>query len=197
MDLTSISNIIVSGISGGVGAAMINLIKEYTFNRKKREVEVLTNKLEKLYASLYFWIGRNKSYLEHYKRIHKAYDEEFNKNFSDDDLTQKRLTRDIETTIEIGNDYIHLIEQSYDNIINIIKDNYSYADLEDIPIFQRFMLDCERLKIERNENKILKTPGRIYNNLEKSVGEMTFLRPEMIECVENKYIKYKNKLEKL
>ena len=159
----------------------------------------MKNQIEKFYGQLYFWVGQNEVCFSYYNEIHKAYKEEYcDVKWSDDDLTRERLKEETTLTLDIGNKYIKQVEMNNDTIVNLIKNNYAYIDIDDIEIFQQFILDYLRMKVENNEDgRGIKTPFRIYSNLEKTVGNISYMRPELIKRVKDKFEIKRKQLDKM
>lgn len=199
MSTEEIIRLIFSFLGGGLVVALGNWLYSYKIDIKRNKIESLRTQVEKLYGPLYFWVGQNEVCFDYCRKVNKAYNEEYCvPEFSKDELTQSRLGEETKLTIEIENEYIMRVNDNNDIIVNLIRENYAYIDLEDIEIFERFMLDYLRTKIEINEGKGgLKTPHRIYSNLEKSVGEISFMKPEFINRVKDRFNIKKAELKRL
>lgn len=75
----------------------------------------------------------------------------------------------------------------------MLRNNYSYIDIDDVEIFRQLVVGYTRLKIELDESGRLNTPLKIYEHL----GNISFMRPEFIKRVKEKFDSKKRELELL
>jgi hypothetical protein len=113
--------------------------------------------------------------------------------WSKDDLTQERLTEATSKTLDIANTYIRIVTQNNERILDVLRNNYSYIDPDDVEVFRQLVIDYTRLKTEVDESGRLNTPLEIYEH----IGEISFMRPEFITRVKEKFNSKKKELESL
>lgn len=119
------------------------------------------------------------------RKFHGAYNAEYvNQQWSQDEHTQKQLREDADKVIDLANKYIGVIINNNDKVIDIISNNSSYIDRDDIEIFNQFIVDYTRKKIEIDEEGKMVTPFMIYKRLD---SEISFMRPQFISRVKQKY----------
>ncbi len=197
--MNEIIKILMGGISGGVIVAVYNSIITHNAEKARKEINALQNQIDKLYGPLYFWVSQNDICFKHNRAIMKAYDQVFSgQKWSDNELTQKKLQESCTATIDIGNEYVHQAEKNNEIIVKLLRENYSQIDLDDIDLFQEFILNYLRLKIEFTEEESrLKTPHRILEVLDNTVGTISYMKPEFIERVKQKFSNKRARLLRL
>jgi len=194
MNNESIVRLIFSFLGGGVVAAILNWIRTNRAEKREGKIGFLDSQIRKLYGPLYYFVSQSEKLFELNKRIMNAYNKEFiGKKFSEDPGTQETVGKRIKETIGIANSYIDEVEKNNEKIKEILDNNYSYIDREDIDVFIKFYEHHIRLQKERDEEKRVKTPFPIY----QEVGDISFLRPEFINRVKEKFLKKKAELDKL
>ena len=187
-------NLIYSFLGGGVVVAIFDWIRINKAERVSRRLAELSNQIQKLYGPLYFFVSQNERCFELNKSIMDAYRKEYVEvKYSDDPLTQERLNHKTSITLDLANAYVRLVTKNNERIIKILSDNYSYIDPDDADVFQQFVIDCNRLEIERDESAKLKTPHEIYDH----VGEISFMRPNFLQCVKSKFTAKKKEIDTL
>jgi hypothetical protein len=187
-------NLIFSFLGGGVVVAIFDWIRINRAERVSRRLSTLNNQLRYLYGPLYFFTSQNEKCFELNDSILRAYRKEYiEKEYSNDAHTQENLRKETMLTLDIANAYVSLATQNNEKIIEILQDNYSYIDPEDVDIFQQIVVDYNRLKTERYESGKLKTPLEIYEH----IGEIFFMRPDFIRRVKSKFTVKKNEIESL
>jgi len=187
-------NLIFSFLGGGVVVAIFDWIRINKAEKISRRVDILNNQIRHLYGPLYFFTSQNEKCFALNDSILKAYRKEYvDVKFSDNPHTQENLRQRTTVTLDIANAYVNLSTQNNEKIIEILRDNYSFIDPEDVDLFQQFVIDYTRLKTELDDSGKLKTPLEIYER----VGEISFMRPDFIERVKAKFNSKKKEMEKL
>jgi len=185
-------NLIVSFLGGGVVVAILDGIRINKAEKRSRRLATLSEQLQNLYGPLYFFTSQNQRLFDLNDSILKAYQKEYvEEKWSKDEQTQKNLKENTTTTLDLANAYVALATENNDKIIEILKNNYSFIDTDDVDVFQQFVVDYTRLKTERDEKGRLITPDAIY----WYIGNISFMRPEFIKKVRTKFnsIKYEIK----
>ena len=187
-------NLIFSFLGGGVVVAIFDWIRINKAEKISRRLDFLNNQIRHLYGPLYFFTSQNEKCFELNDSILKAYRKEYvQEKFSKDPYTQENLKKEVMITLDVANAYVSLATQNNEKIIEILRDNYSFIDPEDVDTFQQFVVDYNRLKTERDESGKLKTPLEIYMH----VGEISFMRPDFIQRVKTKFNSKKTEIENL
>jgi len=187
-------NLIFSFLGGGVVVAIFDWIRINKAEKISRRLDFLNNQIRHLYGPLYFFTSQNEKCFELNDSILKAYRKEYvEEKFSKDPYTQENLKKEVMITLDVANAYVSLATQNNEKIIEILRDNYSFIDPEDVDTFQQFVVDYNRLKTERDESGKLKTPLEIYMH----VGEISFMRPDFIQRVKTKFNSKKTEIENL
>lgn len=190
----SIVSLIVSFLGGGISGALINWVRAERAEKKEREIRLLDDQIRKLYGPLYYFITQSEKLFELTHRFHNAYDKEYvKKKYSTEEYTRKVLKEKTKKTLDIANKYISGVESNNLRIKEILDNNYSLIDPDDIELFSVFYEDHIRLLTERNDEGRIETPFEIYERL----GNISFLRPEIIERVKEKFLKKKKGLDNL
>lgn len=194
MGNTNLINVFFGGLFGGFVVALVNWLREYLIKKKERKISNLQSKIQNLYGPLQYFASQNESYLELNKKFQEAYQVEYEeRKWSQRERTQEILKQEATKTLEIGNTYIKMVTKNNENILEILRNNYSYIDADDVEIFRQLTVDYTRLKTEINESGALETPFLIY----KHIGSIAFMRPDFIERVKDKFHSKKAELDSL
>jgi hypothetical protein len=144
-------NLIVSFLGGGVVVAIFDWIRINKAEKRSRRLATLSDQLQNLYGPLYFFTSQNQRLFDLNDSILKAYQKEYvEEKWSKDEHTQKKLKKNTTTTLDLANAYVALATENNDKIIEILKNNYSFIDTDDVDIFQQFVVDYTRLRTERD-----------------------------------------------
>ena len=190
----TILTLVVSFLGGGVVSAIIGWIRANRIEKREERIRFLDDQIRKLYGPLYYFTSQNEKLFDLNEKLHKAYDKEYiQKKYNREEGTQRILRVEKRETIDIANEYIREVEKNNERIKQILDNNYSYIDPEDINIFLNFFEDYIRLKKERDEKKRIRTPFMIYQH----IGNISFMKPEFIERVKLKFFQKKEELDKL
>lgn len=194
MTTEEIIRLIFSFVGGGLVAVLLDWLRNYFSEKKAQKKSNLQTKIQNLYGPLQFLASQNESYFELNKKFHDAYKAEYiEKNWSQNEVTQKNLDQETAKTLDIANAYIRLVTQNNEKILEVLRNNYSYIDADDVEIFRQLVVDYTRLKTELDESGRLNTPLKIYKHL----GNISFMRPEFIKRVKEKFDSKKRELELL
>lgn len=194
MTTEEIIRLIFSFLGGGLVSGILNWIRLARSEKRARRMTELNEQIRNLYGPLNFFASQNQKCFELNDGILKAYRKEYiEEKYSKDVYTQENLRKETMLTLDIANAYVSLVTQNNEKIIEILRDNYSFVDPEDVDIFQQFIIDYNRLKTERDESGKLKTPLEIYEH----VGEISFMRPDFIQRVKTKFDAKKKEIESL
>jgi hypothetical protein len=184
MSTEEILRLIFSFLGGGVVVGIMNWLKAIHSDKITRKVEYLTKQITNLYGPLYSFTSQNKQLFDLYRKLHGAYTKEYvQKNWPEDERTQKAIREEAMKTIDTANKYIEVVRSNNDRVVDIITSNFAYIDQDDIEIFNEFILDHTRLKTEINEDGKMDTPLMIYMHIE----EISYMRPQFIKRVMQKF----------
>ncbi|MCH7962368.1 MAG: hypothetical protein IH852_00345 [Bacteroidetes bacterium] len=185
---------LTSFLGGGILGALINWARAERSEKKEREINSLEKQIRELYGPLYYFISQAEKLFELNKKFHNAYQKEYiDTEYSQDEGTRKILDEETSQTLGIANKYISYVQSNNSKIKEVLDKSYPFIDPEDIEIFLMFFEHHIRLNTERDEEGILNTPLRIY----KHIGDISFLRPEVIKRIKEKFLSKKERLEKL
>ena len=194
MTIEEVVRLVISFLGGGLVSGILNWVRVSRGEKKDRRIKELNDQIRNLYGPLYFFTSQNDKCFQLNDSIHRAYRKEYvDEKFSKDEQTQENLRKATTATIDIANAYVLLATENNDRIVDILKNNYAYIDPEDVEVFQQFVIDYNRLKTERDEAGVLKTPLEIYWH----VGEISFMRPDFIQRVSAKFISKKDEIDSL
>jgi len=187
----TILSLILSFFGGGIVSSIVTALWNNRRDKIKDEKQFLKEQIHNLYGPLYYYISQSEKLFELNKRFYDAYNKEYvEKNYSHDEYTQKMLEKETSETISIANEYIHKVEENNRKIVEILDKGYAYIDPDDIDLFQLFYEHHIRLEIEKGEDGRIKTPFEVY----QIVGDISFLRPEIINRVKEKFLKKKKEI---
>jgi len=194
MTAEEIIRLIFSFLGGGLVAGLLDWFRSHRSEKKARKVSALQDQIQNLYGPLQFFASQNESYFELNKKFLEAYRAEYEgKDWSQDETTQQNLDQETTQTLDIANAYIRIVTKNNESILEILRNNYAYIDPEDVEVFSKLVVDYTRLKTELSESGRLNTPLRIY----KHIGSISFMRPEFIKRVKEKFNAKKRELDSL
>jgi hypothetical protein len=181
MTLEQFVQYLMSFLGGGFAVAVGNWVNSSIGARRQREIDHLKGQLQSLYGPLSFFTQQNEKLFALCGAFNAAYTAEFAaKNWAQDERTQATVRADAGTTIDLSNQYIKRVVENNNRVMEILEKGWYLADGEDIEELSQFQVDFTRFKTEV-EGK-LKTPFAIY----KAVGDVSYMRPSMIELVKRK-----------
>lgn len=185
--------LIVSFFGGGVVAGIIAWLRQISSEKEARKINDLNNRLINLYGPLYFFTSQNDTLFKLNEKHGNAYKIEYeDANWSTDKETLDSIDEECRKEINIINSYTSLVVENNDKILELLKSNYQFIDINDIQIFQDFITDYTRFKKELGDDKKLITPQRIY----KRIGSISFMKPSFINTVADRFNKLNSELKK-
>jgi hypothetical protein len=177
--------IMAGGFLGALLVAVINWKRVDKTEKEKRHSEYILEQLKNLYGPLCFLSSQNEKLLLLSNEIVTAYGNEFEgKKWGKDPDSQKILSKQIDSTINLANEYAHSIKANNAQIVDILKNKYAFIDDDDIGIMMEFVVDSIRMNKEFEENVWKDIPIEIYFQL----GEVSYSRPEFISTIKKKFL---------
>ncbi|MFC9707276.1 hypothetical protein ACFTRD_03870 [Paenibacillus sp. NPDC056933] len=182
----AILGLIVSFVGGGTVSAIINWVRSSIAETKERSSKYIEQQLEKLYGPLYYLTLQSSKLFEIEKKLDDAYKVEYiDQKYSDDPVTRQRLREDTELVIELKNQYIEQVVKNNRKIIDLLDNNFALIDVE------IFINEFYEHFIRYQSEEIGKTPYMVYEHL----GAISFLRPEFIKRIKEKFKNKKSQFE--
>ena len=175
----------------GSGVAVV-LLQSYLRRREKieeRQIQDLRDKLDKLYAPLFFFTSLNEECLSQCRKFMSALGA-WTGNGKWVQTVQDLPSDEMEQAIGIENEYVRLVKENNDQIFSILRENWMFIDPDDLDVFRETILDHLRLKIETEPGGKYKTPYLAY----KEMGAIPFMRPEFMERVKKKVMEKQARL---
>ena len=186
--------LIISFLGGGTVAGILSWIRVTRSEKRSRQIEFLSHQLRSLYGPLFFFVSQNDDMFKLNSTFQNAYRAEYvDQQWSLEPHTQETLREQTARTLDIANKYIAAVKHNNKKIIEILVNHYAYIDPDDVEVFQHFLVDHTRMNTEIDNNGTLQTPFMIY----KRVGDISFMRPELIQRVQMKFYTKKRKLDDL
>ena len=183
---------IMSFLGGGFAVAVGNWVHSTIATHKQREIDYLKDQLQSLYGPLFFFTQQNEKLFALCGQFMGAYTTEFvSKDWSQDESTQASVRKDADTTIGISNQYIRRVIANNERIMEILEKGWHLVEADDVEELAQFQVDFTRFKTEVDGT--LKTPYAIY----KAVGDISYMRPAMIERVKQNVQAKEARLRKL
>ncbi len=182
---------IMALLGGGIGAALVTALFQIWYSMRQSEFQIIQNQLSGLYGPLYYFTCLNKAMFDLYNKYHVAYDKEHkDKNIAPE--AAEDFQKEAVAMLEEANSYINTeVMQNNEKIIVLLENNWHLIDSDDVEIFSRFQIDISRLK--RAEDQTLRTALSI----KKHIGSVSFMRPEMIDRVKEKWSLKRKRVEQL
>lgn len=171
---------------------------ELKHDKKLKEANYLREQLQRVYGPLQYYASlcqicfdMNNAY---YDAGAKGIDTRVDMSWGIEIVNQlnKKRHEDIEKIIDIQNEYISYTRKFGQKVVDILQEHYAFIDIDDMNIFNHFSKDILRLNTEFDENG-LKTSLEVYRHLE----EISFMRPEFIQRVNEKFLVKQEQLRKL
>ncbi len=103
----------------------------------------------------------------------------------------------MEGSFKITSAYMDEVRKNNFEIKRILDSNYHFLDPEDAIYFVKFLQDFYRLQNEWDNEKGLKTDLDIYLELEKSIGEISFMDKDFAERVKERFSEKQNMIRKI
>jgi hypothetical protein len=193
MTTDEIIRLVFSFLGGGLIVFILDWFRIARSEKRERKRSFLQNQIQNLYGPLQFFASQNESYFELNERFLSAYSEHYEgKKWSQDKTTQTSLKEETEQVLNIANEYVGLVRFNNDKIYEVLQNNYSLIDANDIITLQQYLVDYIRMKIEWDKDSgKLKTPFLIY----KSVGEISFMRPDFIRMIKEQFENKRKELD--
>lgn len=186
--------LVISFLGGGTVAGILNWLRSVSSEKKGRQAAYLSEQIQNLYGPLFFFTSQNEDMFNLNASFQTAYSAEYvNQKWSQDPHTQESVRADTSITLDIANCYVSVVKANNDKIMELLTEKYSYIDPEDVETFKQFIVDYTRLKTEINEEGTLETPFMVY----KRIGDISFMRPEVIELVRRRFHEKKRQLAAL
>jgi len=120
--------IISSSVIGGTIVALLNWYRAERTVRKEHKINYLDEQIRNLYGRLYYLISQNERMFSLYNRYHVAYNEHYGELRG----WNESIKKEAKLTLEIGNKYIHEIENNNQKIKDILDTNSSLIDYDDV-----------------------------------------------------------------
>lgn len=196
MDITNSQVVtwLIALLGGGVSGALINWIRADRSEKRERQIRFIDDQIRKLYGPLYYLVLQSEKLFILSRKFHDFYKQEYiEKKWSVDENTQKILGEETTETLNIANEYIKIVEKNNIKIKELLDNSYAFLDRDDIETMALFYEDHVRLTTEKDNNGNIRIPFRIY----KHVGDISFLRPEVIERIKDKFLSKKQQLDSL
>ena len=178
-------------LGSGAGVAIVTALFQIWATMRQGELQIIQNQLSALYGPLYYFTCLNKALFDLYKDYHKAYDKEF-KDTNIAPESMESFKKEATALLDEANSYINTeVMQNNAKIIKLLEKNWHLIDLDDVDIFSRFQIDMARMK--RSEGQSVRTTI----SLKEHLGNVSFMRPNMIERVEAKWRLKRTRVEQL
>lgn len=171
------------------GSFVGSLLQNY-FQSKKEKLERKTQFLEqqlRLYGPLYSLVVQNEDAFGRIEEIRNVAKKEFTGRVSDDPRFKGQETRtdEIEQTIDVQNAHIkETVLVNNEKMSQLLSENLQLVDPDDIELVTQFFRDYNYYKVEVPEDKGTRLPVLIALN----ISEISFMRPELIDRVKQKFV---------
>lgn len=183
MTTEEILRYVMSFLGGGVVVAVGNWVHATRSAQRQNELDRLREQLASLYGPCFFFTCQNEKMLCLSASIQKAYSTSFEgKSWSDDPSTQATLRKEMTDTVDLANEYVLRVDKNNARVMELLERNWHLVDSEDVPIFSHFQVDYTRSQTEIHGRMRSRMPPSIL----AQVGNISFMRPEMIERVRSK-----------
>ena len=178
-------------LGSSAGVAIVTALFQIWATMRQGELQIIQNQLSGLYGPLYYFTCLNKALFDLYGDYHKAYDKEFKEtNIARESM--ETFKREATALLDEANSYINSeVMQNNGKIVELLEKNWDLIDSDDVEMFSRFQIDMARIK--RSEGQ---TFGTAFS-LKEHLGNVSFMRPNLIERVEVKWGLKRKRMEQL
>lgn len=171
---------------GAITGAIITVFSTHSLKNRELKVKILEEKINKLYGPIYYFLKQNEFMFDQNGRIHISLVQEYI-----DSDNPERIEEAMNDTTYIKQSYQDLILENNKQIKQIVDNNFSLIDVDDIEIFLQFFLHHTRLLIEiKNEEKI-RIPYKVKKNLE----DISLMPKDFFERINKKFESKKKELK--
>lgn len=188
------STFVIALLGGSAAAAVITILYQEKSTSRQRQMEFLNTQLRNLYGPLYFFTSQNERLFKLSRKILGAYNAEFiDKQWAEESMNDVR--KEANATIDLSNEYVQMVVKNNVKVIEILQKNWQLIDWDDIPIFSQFQVDFIRFKteVEEKAQRGTRTTFLVHEHL----GNISYMRPDMIKRVEDKWEVKRNQIASL
>ena len=180
----------IAGFFGaGFGVFVLEWVKEWRSESRRRRIVYLEEQLTKLYGPLHFFISQNEQFLECNRNVLEAYRGFFEgKNWAEEAI--ESVDKDAMKTIELANVYVEKIKDNNRQIMELLKRNWHLIDIDDTQTFAAFQVHFTRgeLEFERGPK------GQIPFNIRLALGDVHFYHSDWTKRVKEKWVQKRQEL---
>jgi hypothetical protein len=139
----------------------------------------LQEQIRSLYGPLSFFTTQNEQLFRLCGNIDAAYSAFFNREWSQDERTQKTLRKEADSTIALENAYAEQVAENSQRAMAVLEANWHLVDPEDADVLSQFQVDHIRFTTEVKEQRAREIPIKIAHAL----GPISYMRPDMVDCI--------------
>jgi len=183
---------VMSMLGGGLVVFVLNWVKEARSATRQREVAYLQDQLRFLYGPLHCLTAQNMDTLKRAEKLQDA----LNPNIKTEPHEQQippAIGAEADKIIGLSNAYSAKLKENNARISQLLEDNWSLIDVEDIDLFLAFLADCARMQIEVDEKHAEGVAFRVKQHL----GDIYYVRPGFVERVTAQWHAKRERLGKL
>jgi len=185
----AVINLVFSFLGGGLVVGILDWVRSVRSETRARRAALISDQLRYLYGPLYFLTSQNAALFELTDAFQSAYSAEYiEQKYSPE--AHERVSERASRTLSLSNKYIDVVKANNDRISELLSSAFAHIDPEDVTVFRRFLVDYLRLKTEIDPQGKMLTPIEIYEH----VGDISFMRPEFIERIEQRFQEKKAEL---
>jgi len=168
-------------LGSSLGAALVTAGFQIWNSMRQGELQNIQDKLKWLYGPLFFFTRLNEDLFNIYRKYQEACAKEYKDKLPTPENAQD-LQQQLDQLLQEGNSYIETeVIQNNDKIIPLLEKYWYLIDFDDVEIFSQFLIDM--IMYKRIKDQTIRTALII----KKHIGSISFMRPEMIERVKEKF----------
>lgn len=189
-----IQTLLTTILGSGIAVGLLERYWHWRDKKEDRQIQTARDKLEKLYAPLFFFTSQNTECFQQCDIINKSLSSDA-VNTKDGQGNRVCLlgSEGMNQTLNMQNAYVAVVKQNNEQIFNILRANWMYIDSEDIDLFRQVIFDHVRLKTEVAADGKRKLPFLIVHEMEN----IYFMRPDFAERVKKRFTEKQSFLETL
>ncbi|MGD9873788.1 MAG: hypothetical protein AB7T27_05915 [Kiritimatiellia bacterium] len=177
-------------LGSGIGAAIVTALIELWRATREKKTELLQQQLSGLYGPLYYFTSQNQALFDLYQKYHEGYDKKFANEICAD-FAHAEMHKAAESYLQAANAYIDQVVKNDQEVMELLKQGWQHIDADDVAIFSEFQIDYMRLLRSKQED--VHTILVVHEH----IGNISFMRPEMIKRVKDKFENKRSQIERL
>ncbi len=170
----------------GIGTVIVTV---FLFCRRN-EIDHLQQQLAKVYGPLYYFTSQNRELFE----LHEKYMDAHRKEPSICEYAKEakeKVREQKKALIDAANSYVDEVVKNNLKVMDVLRKGWHLIDPDDVEVFAKFQVDYIRFLKFEDEAEIVQMTAQ------ESIGDISYMRVEMVKRIKNQWSEKKGRVEKL